>query len=97
MPSASPPPFRPCLGNMSWIFFVNYLQTPMPEQKSAKWYVDLATSANSLGEELGLDEHGTQKLRDLLINKGKEQFLAGNRSGIKWARTNPSPARAVAA
>jgi hypothetical protein len=68
----------------------------MSEQKSAKWYVDLAASANALAEELGLDDFASQKLRDLLITKGKEQFMAGNRSGIKWARSGGSSSRATA-
>lgn len=63
----------------------------MSEQTTAnRWYSMLATEANSLGEELGLDDMGTQKLRDFLFAKAKEQYKAGNRSGIRWARMNPS-------
>lgn len=67
----------------------------MSEQKPAKWYVDLTASANSFAEELGLDDYATKKLRDLLMTKGKEQYMAGNKSGIRWARMNPAPVRAT--
>jgi hypothetical protein len=68
----------------------------MSEQKPVKWYVDLAASANTFAEELGLDDFATKKLRDIMITKGKEQYMAGNRSGIRWARLNPPKVMNVA-
>lgn len=62
-----------------------------------RWYTELVQSVNGLAEELGLDDMGTQKLRDFAFEKAKEQFKAGNRSGIRWARTNPAPTRPAVA
>ncbi|GEM_PF-872783 len=70
----------------------------MSEQTTAnRWYALLATEANTLSEELGLDDFGTQKLREFVFQKAKEQYRAGNRSGIRWARLNPSPGGFTAA
>ncbi len=60
-----------------------------------RWYTELVTSANSLGEELGLDDMSTRRLRDFIFEKAKEQFKAGNRSGIRWARMNPPASRSI--
>lgn len=56
------------------------------KRKRAKWYVTLVESVNTMAEELGLSDHATAKLRDFVITKAKEQYMAGNRSGIRWMR-----------
>ncbi len=58
------------------------------------WYKNLISSINTLAEEIGLDDSSTQKLREFIFAQSKEQFKAGNRSGIRWARTNPVPVTA---
>lgn len=80
------PPF-----NLYFIFMTQDTATPN------RWYTELVQAVNGLGEELGLDDQGTQRLRDFAFEKAKEQFKAGNRSGIRWARTNPSTTRTAVA
>ena len=69
----------------------------MEQTTSKGWHIELGAAVNGLAEELGLDDLSTQRLRDFIFGTAKEQFKAGNRSGIRWARTNPNPQRAVAA
>lgn len=56
------------------------------EDKKPKWYTELTTALNGLGEELGLDDIGTQRMRDFVVSTAKMQYMAGNRAGIYWAR-----------
>lgn len=58
----------------------------MDDQKP-KWYVEITRAINALGEELGLDDFGTQKMRDFVVSTAKSQYTAGNRAGIYWTRT----------
>lgn len=71
----------------------------MPQDTATpnRWYSELVASANGLAEELGLDDMSTKRLRDFIFEKAKDQFKAGNRSGIRWARMNPSPTRTMVA
>ena len=57
------------------------------EDTKAKWYVDLLRAINGLAEELGLDDLGTGRVRDFIVSTAKAQYMEGNRSGIRWART----------
>lgn len=58
-------------------------------QTSTSWHAKLVAATNGLAEELGLDDMSTQKLREFILTQAKEEYMAGNRSGIRWARTNP--------
>lgn len=60
---------------------------------SGGWYAGLVQSANALAEELELNDTSTKRLRDYVFEKTKEHFMAGNRSGIIWARKNPPTGR----
>ncbi len=61
----------------------------MSEQTTSKWQTTIINTSNTLAEEFGLDDLAAQKLRDTVMTVAREQYKAGNRSGIKWARTNP--------
>lgn len=52
----------------------------------AKWYVELTLAFNSLAEQLQLDPEAVDTLRTFLIEKCKEQYLTGNKSGIAWLK-----------
>ncbi|MFH1236054.1 MAG: hypothetical protein V1685_03910 [Parcubacteria group bacterium] len=56
----------------------------------AKWYVELVSKVRELCEEIGLDDAAESKVRELMIEKAKDQYMAGNRSGIRWARQQAS-------
>ena len=55
------------------------------EEKKVNWFDNLISRLNTLGEELGLDDSGTKKMRDFVVDNAREQYKAGNRSGIHWA------------
>ena len=57
--------------------------------KTAGWYGRLVSAINGFGEELGLDDQSTSRLREFVMATAKDQFKAGNKSGIRWARMNP--------
>ena len=53
---------------------------------NAKWYVDLCNRFEALMHNLGIPSEPSAKIKNLLIEIAKEQYMAGNRSGIRWAR-----------
>jgi len=54
------------------------------------WFERMNGDINDVGLRLGLDEHKTEVLREFVLAKSKEEFMNGNRSGIRWARLNPT-------
>lgn len=52
------------------------------------WHERIVSAVNTLSEELGLDDQGTVRLREFTMTTAKDQFKAGNKSGIRWARLN---------
>lgn len=68
----------------------------METQPKTGWHIELGAAINGLADELGLDDMSTQRLRDFIFEKAKEEYKAGNRSGIRWARMNPNPQRQAA-
>jgi hypothetical protein len=61
----------------------------MNDQTTSKWQTAIINTSNTLAEEFGLDDLASQKLRESVMTIAREQYKAGNRSGIKWARTTP--------
>jgi hypothetical protein len=61
------------------------------KNSSAKWYVDLCNRFTALMHNLGLPEQTTSQIKNLLVEIAKEQYMAGNRSGIRWAREQAAP------
>lgn len=52
----------------------------------AKWYTELLHRFNELVQRTGLPEDVASEVKILLFEIAKEQYLAGNRSGIAWLR-----------
>jgi hypothetical protein len=52
----------------------------------AKWYVELSDRFNTMSEKLGIAEEVANEFKVLLLETARNQYLAGNRSGIRWAR-----------
>ena len=50
------------------------------------WHVTLASRINELCEKFGMDDLMTAETRDFVIGVAREQFKAGNNSGISWER-----------
>ncbi len=49
-----------------------------------KWHLPFIERVQAFAEECGLDDFHTSKLRDFVMFVAKEQYRAGNRSGIRW-------------
>jgi len=56
----------------------------MSNQPTTSWYKKLLSQLNSLGEEFGLDDLQNERFRDFTVALAKDQFRAGNKSGIAW-------------
>ncbi|EKD32894.1 MAG: hypothetical protein ACD_76C00121G0002 [uncultured bacterium] len=52
------------------------------------WYVNMTSEFNRLAEALGLDENAADSLRSFVVEKAREQFKSGNKSGLRWACTD---------
>ncbi len=53
----------------------------------AKWYLDLSSRFEELVSNLEIDDDQASELKIFVLQVAKDQYLAGNRSGIKWARS----------
>ncbi len=56
----------------------------------AKWYLDLSSRFEELVGNLEIDEDQASELKIFVLQVAKDQYMAGNRSGIKWARQQSS-------
>lgn len=52
----------------------------------ANWYIKLMERFNSMMERLGMPEDVSSEVKVLLLEVAKEQYMTGNKSGIRWAR-----------
>lgn len=56
------------------------------EPVQAKWYLELCADLESLLEALEVSEKGGEEIKTFMLEVARNQYLAGNRSGIRWAR-----------
>lgn len=56
------------------------------ENKKTSWYHALTTGIETIGEQLELQGEERLALREFLMKMAKEQYMAGNKAGIKWLR-----------
>lgn len=52
----------------------------------AKWYVELMERFNVIVEKQALPEDVASELKVFMLEVARKQYMAGNRSGIRWAR-----------
>ena len=52
----------------------------------AKWYVELMERFSSLMARIGMPDSAISEIRDFMLSVAREQYMAGNRSGIAWMR-----------
>lgn len=57
---------------------------------NAKWFVDLCNRFTAIVHNLGIPDTAADELKSFIIDIAKEQYLAGNKSGIRWARQQAS-------
>ncbi len=54
--------------------------------RNAKWYIDLTKNFGDLMMRLGIPEDPASEIKVFLLEIARSQYMAGNRSGIRWAR-----------
>ena len=52
----------------------------------AKWYIDLMERFKTLTQKFAIPEDTASEFKLFLLEVAREQYMAGNRSGIRWAR-----------
>lgn len=55
------------------------------EKATASWFVEMTTKFNQLAQNLGIEGPPAQEMRNFMIEIAKEQYKAGNKSGIAFA------------
>ncbi|RMD51298.1 hypothetical protein D6827_02525 [Candidatus Parcubacteria bacterium] len=53
---------------------------------NAMWYQNIINRFEKLIKEIQANEKQAEKIKDFVLNIAREQYLNGNRSGIRWAR-----------
>lgn len=53
----------------------------------AEWYLDLSTRFEELVSVIGINEDQASEIKVFLLQVAKDQYMRGNRSGIKWSPT----------
>ena len=61
-------------------------QTSTIQNPTAKWYIDLSMRFNDLMQRNGMPEEIAAEIKLFVVDVAKEQYKAGNRSGIAWMR-----------
>lgn len=51
----------------------------------AKWYTQLMKRFEDLMARLGMPDPAIDELKEFMLSVAREQYMAGNRSGIRWA------------
>lgn len=52
----------------------------------APWFVNLMNTYNTKVEALQLDPEAASEMRQLFIDKCREQYAVGNKNGIAWLK-----------
>jgi hypothetical protein len=61
---------------------------------NAKWYVDLTQRFTTLVNQNHISPEQQGPLKQFVLEVAREQYMAGNRSGIRWARNQSNPPQA---
>lgn len=67
----------------------------MSEDTQKGWFQKLMNRFQSLMQQLDVPDEVVPEIRAFLMQVAKEQYMVGNSSGIRWARTNPQKSMAV--
>ncbi|MBU1126440.1 MAG: hypothetical protein ABH826_04230 [Patescibacteria group bacterium] len=52
----------------------------------AKWYTELMHRFHKLMDHIGMPDEATEEIKEFMLSLAREQYMAGNRSGIAWMR-----------
>jgi hypothetical protein len=52
----------------------------------AIWYVKMMEQFNTLMQRLSMPEDAQSEIKTMFLEVAKDQYMAGNRSGIRWQR-----------
>jgi hypothetical protein len=55
------------------------------KNQNSEWYEEITEKSYSLAEKFGLDDVQTQELVKFINRMSKDQFMRGNKAGIRWA------------
>lgn len=55
-------------------------------QTSSRWYVELLKRFTDISTRLQLNEKTREELKEFVLAIAKEQYMTGNRCGIRWMR-----------
>lgn len=58
----------------------------MENVPKATWYRTLVERFNVIVERHALPESAASDMKALLLDVAREQYMSGNKSGIRWAR-----------
>lgn len=57
----------------------------MSDTQTKQWFNDLTTKITGLAEQFDLDPIQAETFRETMLLLCKQEYMAGNKSGIKWA------------
>lgn len=63
------------------------------QSTKGKWYTELMQRFQGLTGRLGLSEHEADQVKEFILSIAREQFMAGNRSGIAWMHKKAGTSR----
>jgi len=66
------------------------------EEPTGTWYTKLLNDISDLTQELDLEDPHKSTLRDYIIKISKQQYQAGNKSGIRWLLREQSKGKSEA-
>ncbi|HAL49977.1 MAG: hypothetical protein UU40_C0019G0002 [Candidatus Uhrbacteria bacterium GW2011_GWD2_41_121] len=55
----------------------------------SKWVTELNNRIQTIVHNLGLNTDLGAHMKEFVFQVAREQYMAGNKNGIRWARTNP--------
>lgn len=61
------------------------------DYSGAKWYKEITIAFQSLANTLEVEPQAVSELQAFLVQKCRDQYNTGNKSGIAWARKKFPP------
>lgn len=68
--------------------------TEYVKNSKGKWYRELMQRFGNLMSRLGLSQNESDQIKEFLLAIAREQYMTGNRCGIKYAHEQMGTARA---
>lgn len=62
------------------------MENMYPKNPNSKWFIELTDRLKRLSDKLALPEDVASEFKVFMLEVARGQYMAGNRSGIRWAR-----------